>query len=125
VVPGPALADPHDLFDGCPLGLDVLRRVRSMLEEIGEVEIRATKSQVAFRRRRGFAYLWRPSRWLRTPGTDVVLSIALARGVGSPRFKEVVQPTPRLWMHHLEVHSLADLDDEVGRWLAEAWAAAA
>ena len=80
---------------------------------------------MAFRRRRGFAYLWLPGQHLSHPGAEVVLSIALGRAVGSPRFKEVAHPAPGQWMHHLELRSGDDLDDEVAGWLREAWGRAA
>lgn len=82
--------------------------------------MRASKSQVALRRRRGFAYLWRPGQYLRNPEAEVVLSIALARQITSKRFKQVVHPAPSVWMHHLEIHSVEDLDNEVAAWLREA-----
>jgi hypothetical protein len=83
-----------------------------------------TRSQVAYRRRRAFAWTWLPGRWLSAPAAEVVLSIALARLDGSARWKEVVHPSARWWMHHLEVRSPEELDDEVAAWLAEAWSAA-
>ena len=113
------------LFDGATLALDVFRAVRRALEEIGDVELRVTKSQVAFRRRRGFAYLWMPSQWLDRPHDTVVLSIALDHQLQSPRFKQVVEPAPGRWMHHLEVRAVGEVDDEVTGWLAEAWTWAA
>ena len=95
-------------------------RVCTMLTAIGPFGVRITKSQVAFRRRRGFAWLWRPGQYLARPGAEVVLSIALGRRDSSPRFKEVAHPAPRQWMHHLEVHRTGELDDEVAGWLREA-----
>ena len=112
---------PEAFFAGHPHALAVYRQVRSMVEALGPVEIRTTSSQVSFRRRRGFAYLWLPGRWLARPGAEVVLSVALGRADESPRFKEVVHPDPSIWMHHLEVHALTDLDDEVAGWLKEAF----
>jgi len=79
---------------------------------------------VAFRRRVGFACLWLPGRWLRRPGSEAVLSIALRRHDPSPWFKEVAHPAERVWMHHLEVRSVEDLDNEVEAWLCEAYQAA-
>ena len=38
----------------------------------------------------------------------------------SGRFKEVAHPATRVWMHHLEVHEVGEIDDEVRGWLAEA-----
>jgi hypothetical protein len=113
------------LFDGAALALDVFRTVRRALEEIGDAEVRITKSQVAFRRRRGFAYLWMPSQWLDRAPDTVVLSIALDHELRSPRFKQVVEPVDGRWMHHLEVRSVDEIDDEVSGWLADAWTWAA
>ena len=95
-----------------------------MVEQDGPIEVRVSRSQVAFWRKRGFAYLWMPGQYLKHPGAEVVLSIALGRLDGSDRFKEVAHPTPRHWIHHLEIRDLADLDDEVAGWLHEAAARA-
>lgn len=111
---------PEDFFAGHPLGLAVYDRVSSALARLGPVSVRVSKSQVAFRRRRGFVFLWLPGQYLRNPGADVVLSVALGRRETSPRFKEVAHPAPRQWIHHLEIHDVTDLDDEVLAWLSEA-----
>ncbi len=111
---------PEESFAGHPLALAVFVRVRSVLEQLGPVDIRTTKSQVAFRRTRGFAYLWLPGQYLSKPAADVVLSFALGRHDLSPRFKEVVHPSPKHWMHHLEINDVQDIDDEVVGWLREA-----
>lgn len=107
-----------------PLGLAVHRRVLEIVAALGAVDVRVTRSQVSYRRRRAFAWTWLPGRWLRSPGAEVVLSISLARRDDSVRWKAVANPAPRRWMHHLEIHAAADLDDEVAAWLAEAWTGA-
>jgi hypothetical protein len=112
--------EPEDLLAGNLLALAVLDRVRSALRACGPVEIRTSKSQVSFRRSRGFAYLWVPGQYLARPTADVVLSFALGRPDESKRFKEVVHPSPKHWMHHLEIHDVGDVDDEVIGWLREA-----
>ena len=122
---GSAPGDPEQFFEGHPFALDVYRRVGSTLDGCGPFDVRVTRSQVAFRRRRGFAYLWLPGRWLRNPAAEVVLSLAIPRLVESSRFKEVVHPSRAVWMHHLEVQALRDLDEEVASWLREAYAGSA
>ena len=107
-------------LSGHPVALAVLARVRDILEEHGPVEERVTRSQVAFRRRRGFAWIWLPGQYLHGPHADCVLSVALGRRDDSPRFKEVVHPSPRHWMHHLEIRDAAEVDDEVRAWVWEA-----
>jgi hypothetical protein len=111
---------PDEFFDGYPTARAVYDQVCATLAGIGPFRERITKSQVAFRRRRGFAYLWMPGRYLAEPAAEVVLSIALGRQDGSSRFKEVAHPAPHQWMHHLEVRRAGEVDDEVADWLREA-----
>ena len=110
---------PEAFFAGHAEALAAYRKVRGMVDALGAAEVRVSKSQVAFRRRRGFAYLWMPGMYLARPGVDVVLSIALDQALDSSRFKEVVHPSPRIWMHHLEIRTLDELDVEVFGWLGK------
>jgi Domain of unknown function (DUF5655) len=111
---------PEGFFSGRPEALTVFETVRTVLGEHGPFSVRTSKSQVAFRRRRGFAFIWIPGQYPRKPAVKVVLSIALARQEQSPRFKEVAHPAPRIWMHHLELIDASAIDDEVVDWLREA-----
>ena len=120
----PDPATPEDFFAGVPLGVAVLERVREALADAEPLDVRTSRSQVALRRRRGFAWLWRPDRYLERPGAPVVLSFALGRSATSPRLKQVSQVSRRHWMHHLEVRDLAEIDEEVVGWLREAAARA-
>lgn len=111
---------PEQFFAGCELGLAAFEEICERVRASGPFEVRVSKSQVALRRRRGFAYLWLPGQYLARPTAEVVLTIALGRAVESARFKEVAHPNSAEWMHHLEIRALSDLDDEVGTWLREA-----
>jgi hypothetical protein len=115
----PSDSTPEEVFSGSPLGLELFRAVEKLLAAPAPPAIRATRSQVAFRGRRGFAYVWWPGRYIASD-VPAVLSIALPRRINSPRFKEVINPSPGVWMHHLELLSEEDLDDEVAGWLVEA-----
>lgn len=112
--------EPEDLLAGKPVAAAVYVRVRSRLAELGPFEVRTTKSQIAFRRNRGFAYLWLPGQYLSNADAEVVLSIVLGRHDPSERFKEVAHPTARHWMHHLELNGPDEVDGEVREWLREA-----
>jgi len=114
---------PEELFNGHPLGLLLYRSVAEQVEALGDVESRATKSQVAFRARRGFAFVWRPGQYIQSE-VPAVLSIALPRRLQSPRIKSVAHVSDRVWMHHLELSAVDDVDDEVVTWLREAFDAA-
>ena len=115
---------PSDVLGPGALGLATYDRLSTLLAGIGPSTVRLTKSQIAFRRRRGFAYLWAPPAWARNRA-DVVLSIALPQDVASARWKQIAHPSPGIWMHHLEIRDVADLDDEVVGWLHAAYDAAA
>lgn len=115
---------PESFFDGSPNGLSVFRAVAQAVDELAEVQLHISKSQIAFRRRRGFAYVWRPAQYIDSE-TPAVLSIALGRQLHSSRFKEVVQPSAKAWMHHLELREPAQVDDEVKGWLRQAYDSAA
>lgn len=106
---------------GHPVALEVLARVRELLDALGPYDLRVSRSQLAFRRRRGFAYLWRPGQYLSGPVAEVVLSVVLGRQDPSLRWKEVVRPARAHWMHHLELRSAGELDGEVAAWLREAY----
>jgi hypothetical protein len=108
---------PEQLFAGHPVPLAVVHRVREL---VGDCTERTTRSQVAFRRRRAFAYVWRPAQYLHGTVAPAVLTVVLGRHDPSPRWKEVVQPAPQSWVHHLEVRSTDELDAEVAAWLHEA-----
>ncbi len=104
-----------------PFGLQVYRRVVELVDPLGPVTVRVSRSQLAFRRRIGFAFVWLPGMYLARPRAEVVLSIVLGHQDPDPRWKEVVQAGRKWWMHHLEIGSLDQLDDDVARWLAEAY----
>ncbi|MGY1633481.1 DUF5655 domain-containing protein [Geodermatophilus sp. SYSU D01186] len=110
---------PQEFFAASATGRAVFERVTAVLRGTG-AQVRVTPSQVAFRRARGFAWLWLPGRYLARPGAEVVLSLALGRADPSPRWKEVVHPSRSHWVHHLELRDAAEVDDEVAGWLREA-----
>ena len=53
---------PEDVFAGHLAARAVFEKVRSILEGLGPVEVRTSKSQVAFHRGRGVACLWMPGQ---------------------------------------------------------------
>ncbi len=95
--------------------------LQSMIGSAGPAEMRVTKSQVAFRRKKGFAWAWIPEKSLHRKAAPLVLSLAFRERDPSPRWKEVVEPYPGRFMHHLELYSAADLEVEVQAWLRAAW----
>ena len=95
------------------------------VEAIGEAAVRVSKSQIAFRRRRNFAWVWMPGQYLKGRTAPLVLTLAFPRRDESPRWKEIVEPYPGRFTHHLELNAAADMDEEVRAWLRIAWEHAA
>jgi hypothetical protein len=122
VEPGPLSVG--QFFAGVPLGAEVYDALVHVVDDLGPATVRVSKSQVALRRRTGFCWVWQPGMYLRHPGAQVVISVALDRQDTSPRWKEVVRVGGGRWMHHLEVHALTEVDDEVATWVAAAYALA-
>lgn len=101
------------------IALAAFGRIQDAVTALGPVQLRLSATQVTWASRRGFAFLWLPGRWLGSRGAPAVLSIAAARSIPSPRWKEVVEVSPGLWMHHLELATGEDVDGEVAAWLDE------
>jgi len=110
----------EEYFEGHEASRRLFEAVRDAVEAAGPADVRVTKSQVAFRRRTGFAFVWMPGMYLGTDDVPLVLTVGLRRRDDSPRWKQVVEPAPGRFTHHLELRELAEVDDEVRLWLREA-----
>ena len=66
-----------------------------------------------------------PGQYLTGKAAPLVLTLSFRSRKVSPRWKEIVEPTPGRFTHHLELYSTAEIDDQVRGWLQDAWTAAA
>lgn len=114
-----------EFFVGRPESRCIFEAAADAVATIGPAAIRITRSQIAFRRRTVFAFVWMPGMYLARNDIPLVLTIGLRRADSSPRWKQIVEPAPGRFTHHLELHSAADIDEEVIGWLQEAWDGAA
>lgn len=108
-------------FTGQDKSRQIFQVIRLAIEAIGPTEVRISKSQISFRRRRVFARVWIPGQYLRGKVAPLVLTLSFHSRDRSPRWKEIVEPAPQRFMHHLELYSIADIDEEVRNWLRDAW----
>jgi hypothetical protein len=115
----------EEFFAGWEESRQIFDVLRTAADDAGAYDLVVTKSQVAFRRRRPFAWAWVPDRYLHGGHAPLVLSLSLRHRDPSPRWKEIVEPAPGRFMHHLELHAADEVDDEVRSWLQEAWLSAA
>lgn len=115
-----------DFFRDQPVSRQLYEAVARLIEELGPTESSVTKSQIAFRRARPFAWVWMPGKYLRGRQTaPLVLTLVFPQRDSSRRWKEIVEPARGRFMHHLELYSMNDLDAEVRGWLNSAWEQAA
>ena len=113
-----------EFFAGQDDSRRIFEALRAEIETFGPVEMRVTRSQVAFRRRVAFAWAWMPGMYLRGKQAPLVLTLSLRRRHPSPRWKEIVEPVKGRFTHHLELRTSAEIDAEVREYLREAWEAA-
>ena len=112
-----------EFFSNQPLSRQLFDAVRAVIDQIGGAEMRISKSQVAFRRKRTFAAVWMPEQYLRRKAAPLVITFSFPHRDPSPRWKEIVEPSPGRFTHHLELWAVDDVDEEVVGWIRQAWAA--
>jgi hypothetical protein len=110
-----------EFFEGQPESRQLFEAVRCAVSAIGPADLSVTKSQIAFRRRKAFAWVWMPGKYLRGQPAPLVLTFSFRGRDASPRWKEIVEPSPGRFTHHLELYSTDDIDDQVRAWLQDAW----
>lgn len=118
------MATEEDFFANSKQGMAIFQAIKQATASIGNTDIRISKSQIAFYHNHGFAYIWQPGMYVKTD-KPIVLSIALNEQIVSPRFKEVVQPAKKHWIHHIEIESPSEIDEEIVSWLKQAYREAA
>jgi hypothetical protein len=62
-----------------------------------------------------------PGKYLQGNVAPLVLTCALHRRDESQRWKQIVEPSPGRFTHHLELYTPGEVDSEVEAWLREAW----
>ena len=113
-----------EFFAGKPGALAIQQALVAAVLDIGEAEVRVSKSQVGFYRKHPFAANWKPKQYLEGKHPPLVLSVYLKRRDDSPGLKEIVEPAEGRFTHHVELRSCEDVDDFIRSRLAEAWQSA-
>lgn len=99
--------------------VDLFRCFIDIVEAIGPFTYAVSKSAVTLKgQRRGFAGARPVAAGLRG-------YFDIQREVSDPRISSVSPYTKRLFVHHFQVTSPADLDDEFAGWMEEAYAVGA
>jgi hypothetical protein len=109
------------LFEAYPAAIAVTRAVHRHLAGLGPVEMAATKTQVSFRHRIRFAWVWMPKQSAGS-GPDVpVVSFGLRQRLGSERIWTSFLARRDVWTHHVLVPRAKDVDAQLKGWLREAF----
>jgi hypothetical protein len=111
----------ESFFADKPLAYSIFQSVQAMINSIGTHKIKVTKTQISFSNRIIFAIVW---VYRKSKNPPAVLTICLRRRIESPRWMAVAEPYPGRFVHHLELRSVEEIDDQVREWLSEAWFAA-
>ena len=115
----------YEFFKDQETSRQLFEAINNIVQTFGVAELRVTRSQIAFRRRKAFAWVWMPGKYLRGKTAPLVLTLSFRLRDPSPRWKEIVEPAPGRFTHHLELYSTEEIDDQIRNWLHEAWLNAA
>jgi len=99
----------------------IYKAIKSAIKLLGPVKIEIMHSQISFGAKKEFAWIWLPKTWAKRPKNSLVLTIGLRRKIASHRIAEAVEPYPGRWTHHIIIESEDDLDEDVLKWLQEAY----
>ncbi|MEM5774313.1 MAG: DUF5655 domain-containing protein, partial [Anaerolineaceae bacterium] len=108
-----------EFFIGKDKSRQLFEAVTQAVLAAGPFELQVSKSQIAFKAGRVFGWVWIPGRYIKSI-VPLVLSVSLPAQDGSARWKQIVEPGPGRFMHHLELNSTDEVDADVVAWLAQA-----
>jgi predicted transport protein len=116
----------EDFFQGRGDSRRLFDTIFREVNRLGDVTVRVSKSQVAFRRKKNFAVVWMPVQYLANrPTAPLVLTLSFPQRDRSPRWKEITEVGPKRFTHHLELYQEGEIDNQVRHWLQTAWEEAA
>lgn len=98
-----------------PHVVETFDRLVDVASGIGPITVVPEKTRIAFQVRMSFAAFTLRRHW-------VDGHVVLARRLDSPRFRRIDFISPRNQVHVFRLHSPTEVDGEVARWLAEAYA---
>lgn len=110
-------------FSKMPEVIPLYERIEGkILDEFEDAKIEIRKTQIAFKSKRGFVYIWLPVRNMKNrPEYYLLLSISLNKRIDSPRITESVETYKNRWIHHLVIEKSEELNDELMGWIREAY----
>ena len=109
-----------EFFSGYNTSRRIFDALRTEIGKLGSNDIHITKSQISFYSNRTFARVWIPDRYLHSGHAPLVLTLSFPHRIESLRWKEVIEPSPGHFTHHLELYSESEIDTDVIHWITQA-----
>ena len=109
----------NDHMDALPL----YERLEGLiLEQIPDVKIKVSKTQISFSGKCGFDFVsFNPCRRAKErPDVWMTVTFGLSYRKDSPRIDVATEPYQNRWIHHMMVGSKEEIDDELMGWIREA-----
>ena len=93
-----------------------------ILEQIPDVKVKVSKTQISFSNKRGFAFVsFNPCRRAKErPDVWMTVTFGLSYRKDSPRIDMATESYPNRWTHHVMVGSEEGIDAELMGWIREA-----
>jgi hypothetical protein len=104
----------EEFFGGREAQRGLFRELRAFIERLGPVTVNINKTRISFQARARFASVNRVTR------DGLACHIWLKRRLDSPRFTRIDQFGVD-YVHNFKLTEVAELDDELAAWLAEAY----
>jgi hypothetical protein len=112
----------ENFFNNQAKQISLFLKVEQMIRSIGEVTVEVKKSQISFGTKVKFAWVWLPRKWDSRPKNSIVLTFGVARHIENKQIVQAVEPYPGRWTHHIIIQDKTDLNNNVYKWLHEAYA---
>ena len=109
-------------FEKMPQALPIYEAfTKRLLKELGPVQVKVQKSQIAFSNRYQFAFIWHPSRRFRgRKGVYMVVTFGVSHRIEDSRIEAATEPYPNRWTHHVLISESGQIDAQLMAWLEEA-----
>lgn len=104
-----------DFFKGREAQRDLYRALRAFVEHCGPIAVNINKTRISFQARARFVSVNRVTQG------GLACHLWLKRRIESPRFTRIERFPPGDYVHHFKLADLAELDDEMASWIAEAY----
>ena len=110
-------------FEKMPQALPIYEAfTKRLLKELGPVQVKVQKSQIAFSNRYQFAFIWHPSRRFRgRKGVYMVVTFGVSHRIEDSRIEAATEPYPNRWTHHVLVSERREIDTQLMDWLVQSW----